>query len=531
VTVHERKLSPAEILQRHHEPTFSTIYLPEPELIFGGQQLAVDPKTGLGVFGPYDLKDPSRRSVIRLGIIGTGPLVHLTQQWIERCQRKVTAARKINKQGSPAFRPMDPIAFSPFPGLREAFSAEFIASPPLIDTITERQLVEIRKIALFEPRVTKLVELLIGRLKVLADKQTPPDVVIIALPTELREICTIPANHARRSKSHRSVAQALRDDLQRDASIGQENLFDVAEVHGIDVHSYGEEEHSVFHHGFKARAMETNIPTQVVWQATLEGTTSVEDDATRAWNFWTGIYYKAGNIPWRATGLVRGTCYVGLSFYRDRRNATLRTCMAQAFSDQGEGIVLRSEPFIWEGSRSAHLPKELASELITRVLQAYEGHLNQRPSRVVVHKWQRYWDDERAGFEEVLQNTVHSSDLVAFSDRKIRFFRTGEEPPLRGTMIALGPKNALLYTRGYVPFLGVYSGMRVPRPVEIVEHFGDASMTQICQEILALTKLDWNSAMFAGKEPITTAFSEDVGHILSELPPNITPKTQYRFYM
>jgi hypothetical protein len=32
-------------------------------------------------------------------------------------------------------------------------------------------------------------------------------------------------------------------------------------------------------------------------------------------------------------------------------------------------------------------------------------------------------------------------------------------------------------------------------------------------------------------EPITTAFSEDVGHILAELPIGAEPRPQYRFYM
>jgi len=48
---------------------------------------------------------------------------------------------------------------------------------------------------------------------------------------------------------------------------------------------------------------------------------------------------------------------------------------------------------------------------------------------------------------------------------------------------------------------------------------------------LALTKLDWNTTMFAGKEPITTAFAAEVGQILSEFPPNTEPKRSYRFYM
>jgi hypothetical protein len=150
---------------------------------------------------------------------------------------------------------------------------------------------------------------------------------------------------------------------------------------------------------------------------------------------------------------------------------------------------------------------------------------------VVVHKWQRYTPEEQQGFQEAATAKVSTVDLVAFSDRQIRFFRAGQEPPIRGTMIQLGQSNCLLYTRGYVPYLSVYPGMRVPRPIEILEHHGSSSLTQLCQEILALTKLDWNTAAFSGKEPITTAFAEDVGGILSELPNGVVPKPQYRFYM
>jgi hypothetical protein len=168
---------------------------------------------------------------------------------------------------------------------------------------------------------------------------------------------------------------------------------------------------------------------------------------------------------------------------------------------------------------------------MTRVLDAYKAHVKQRPTRVVVHKWQRYWEDERASFEQALAPVVNSFDLVSFSDRGLRCFRPGQEPPLRGTMVQLSEGNCLLYTRGYVSYLGVYPGARVPRPIEIVEHHGSASLRQICQEVLALSKMDWNSAMFAGKEPITTAFSEDVGHILAELPGGVEARPQYRFYM
>ncbi len=204
--------------------------------------------------------------------------------------------------------------------------------------------------------------------------------------------------------------------------------------------------------------------------------------------------------------------------------------MAQAFSDLGEGIVMRGEPFKWDRLTSPHLTAELAEDLMRRVISEYVNHMKHLPNRVVVHKWSRYWDDERRGFEEALSN-IPQVDFVAFGSRDIRFFRAGQSPPLRGTMITLGKGNAILYTRGYVPFLGTHLGPRIPRPIEIVEHFGSSTMTQICQEILTLTKLDWNSSDFAGRDPITTAFSEDVGHILAELPRAHKPRPHYRFYM
>jgi hypothetical protein len=521
----------AALLAGFHEQEFETHYLPEPFLRFGGNQEAVDPKTGLMLFGPHDLGLPGRKDVFRLGVIGTGPMVDLTKSWIARCRDRVPAVR-LRRKGSGFERvAMNPIAYPSFPGFTEAFQANFILPDGLVETLTLRDLEEVKRSAIFEERVTCLVEILVRYLRVLAEKSAPPDVVLISLPDELRRLCTVPSRHLTKAKTLVTLPEKLRQSVAKDTEVGQGNLLDLLAAHGVS-RSAERDEHAVFHHGLKARAMELRLTTQIAWQGTLEGSTKVEDDATRAWNYWTGVYYKAGGIPWRAGGLSSGTCYVGLDFYRDRRDEYLRSCMAQAFSDQGEGLVLRSEPFRWEGaSRSPHLPKEKAAALMRRVILAYEAHLKQPPSRIVVHKWQRYDEDERAGFLELLSPIVHTYDLVSFGSRGIRFFRTGEREVLRGTMVKLGVGNALLYTRGFIPFTEAYSAMRVPKPIEITEHLGSSSLTQICQEILLLSKMDWNSAIFAGKEPITTAFSEDVGHVLTEVPDDKEPRWEYRYYM
>ena len=53
----------------------------------------------------------------------------------------------------------------------------------------------------------------------------------------------------------------------------------------------------------------------------------------------------------------------------------------------------------------------------------------------------------------------------------------------------------------------------------------------ICEEILALTKVNWNSCFFGSSVPITIRFAKNVGKILAELPPGVTPQTKYKFYM
>lgn len=122
-------------------------------------------------------------------------------------------------------------------------------------------------------------------------------------------------------------------------------------------------------------------------------------------------------------------------------------------------------------------------------------------------------------------------DFIAFGSRGIQFYRGGDYPALRGTFVKFSDSNFLLYTSGYIPFLRSYPGPRVPMPLEILEHHGDSPWTSVLKEIVALTKMNWNTADFACGEPITTAFASRVGRIMAEIPEDVKPRAEYRFYM
>lgn len=48
----------------------------------------------------------------------------------------------------------------------------------------------------------------------------------------------------------------------------------------------------------KAKAMEYNIPIQILRDRIAKPSSEMQDEASIAWNFYTALYYKAGGIPW-----------------------------------------------------------------------------------------------------------------------------------------------------------------------------------------------------------------------------------------
>src|SRR5690606_31491576 len=116
--------------------------------------------------------------------------------------------------------------------------------------------------------------------------------------------------------------------------------------------------------------------------------------------------------------------------------------------------------------------------------------------------------------------------LTPISD--VRLLRTGQYPPLRGTVFHAGDIS-YCYSSGYNSGRGYRHG-HVPSPLQIADHKGDTARTELLREVLVLTKMNWNSANMSGLMPITLRFSRLVGDILREVPDDVTPKAKYKFY-
>ncbi len=517
-----------ESLLQASSPTFQAWHIPEPKLVFANQQLCEDPKTGLAEFGPAALDD-TPRTAIRVGVIGNGDSIQRLSNWVETARSRIYPG--LNSKGSP----FDPLSAPSFPGFafESPYGCEVEFDPRLTITLTEREIVLIVGAGEFTERVRVAVEIISAKLGVLADREPAPDVVVLAMPKDLEDAIG-PEARAGQKRTVRLTSLQKKEKKKREADAKRGQLLLQFEMAEEPEEAAPTSMFRDFHNSIKAHAMRSGLATQLVWYSTLARSRGKEDPATTAWNFFTALYYKSGNVPWRLNFGSARTCYVGITFYRESSNpnAPTRTCLAQAFSESGEGLVLRGERVTWDKERDKkpHLNRVDSEAILGRVLALYQDHFAEKPNRVVLHKTSRYWAEELEGFKAALGD-IHSFDFLALERRGIRFLRLGKEPPVRGTVIELGRRDYLVFTQGYVPFIRQYPGMRIPNPLEVVEHFGDSSAERVCTEILALTKLNWNTCKFASGDPITTSFSRQVATIIKELPEEVVPATKYRFYM
>lgn len=293
-----------------------------------------------------------------------------------------------------------------------------------------------------------------------------------------------------------------------------------------------------FRRALKARAMHLGKPIQIVREVSLEADTKgQQDDATKAWNFCTALYYKASQtVPWKLiTNQNRPqVCFVGISFYRSRDRKVLNTSLAQIFDELGQNVILRGTPVnINKNNRRPYLTEEQSYTLLKRALNEYDIAMSNSPSRLVLHKSARYTEEEMAGFEAAANELrVHSIDFVTILDSDLRLLRGNEYPAHRGMHVEFDVENHLLYTRGSVEYYKTYPGKHIPQPLDVRIARADESAEVICKEILGLTKMNWNNTQFDGKYPITLACARKVGQIMKYLrPEDDEPQISYSYYM
>jgi hypothetical protein len=169
---------------------------------------------------------------------------------------------------------------------------------------------------------------------------------------------------------------------------------------------------------------------------------------------------------------------------------------------------------------------------VAQSITAYKAHHRHVPARVVVLKTSRFRAEEAEGIDAALAKfDIEMSDLLWVQESSpIAVFRDGNYPVLRGTFIDLDGKG-LLYTRGSVPYYGTYPGLRVPRPLLLVPHENsDSKLLTLAKDVLALTKVNWNTTQFDQKLPAPIKAAREVGRILKHIEFGTAVSPDFRKY-
>ena len=409
-------------------------YIEEPSLQFGTNQ-HICPKSGIFSYNPFDINQV-RPEKITIGIIGKGESIDKVLEWMESCKTHIEGKQSKNPHHN---------LFLNFCGFSKniGFQSEVVYDESYKRRLNNSDFDKIiKKESDLEKRISEIAALFLGEIKYLT-KNKKPDVILCAL-----------------TENFISYIQKAKVEEDEEAEIVDE----------VGLKELPDKEQN-FRRYLKAKAMQYNVPIQIVRDRIAKPTSEMQDEATIAWNFFTALYYKASGTPW---ALIRKdsaetTCYAGISFYRSRDKQRTETSIAQIFNELGKGVILRGEEIkLLKNDRTPHLSEEQAYNLLSLSLKEYHDAVKIFPKRLVLHKTSNFNDAEIFGFNDAAKKFhINQVDLVSIQPSDIRLYRSGSYPPMRGTHMSISDNHHILYTRGSVPYYETYPGQYIPSPIEI----------------------------------------------------------------
>jgi len=394
-------------------------------------------------------------------------------------------------------------------------------------------------------RVFQTVELFASEiLRVHREEEAKADIWFVVIPDEVKKYCSPLAKVEPnlRVEAQRQFATELRENvriaknLQRNPSLFQEDNLAAA--------PYAYKEH--FRNQLKARLLLDQIPTQVVRESTIasvgpQGPTSREQTSELlqsqiAWNISTTAFYKLGGRPWKVQGIRPGVAYVGLVFKRsiNSQDGTSAACGAQMFLDSGDGLVFKGADGHWfnQETEEFHLTRAAAAELIAKASKTYSlKHGDRPPAELFIHGKTRFNSQEWQGFLDAVPEQTNVVGIRIQDELSFKIYSPLDTPVLRGMAYIVDSKRAYLWTKGWIPRLRTYPGMEVPKPLTIEVSRGEANIEVVLQDILALTKLSYNTCRFGDGRPITLKFADAIGEVLVTRPIENAPPLPFMYYI
>jgi hypothetical protein len=303
------------------------------------------------------------------------------------------------------------------------------------------------------------------------------------------------------------------------------------------------------HDHIKAMTAARHLPVQLVRE---DKALAYPDRASVMWRIGLALYAKAGGIPWKLAETDPETAHIGISYAVrpvESNRPRFVTCCSQVFDAEGAGLefiaydanevqVQRDNPFL---SRSEMF------RVMKRSMDLYRRrHAGRSPRRVMVHKTTEFKPEEIDGCMEALHlceavDLIQVVENVAWRGVQItgtRDAKKGEATPFpvsRGTLLGIGPGEALLWTHGSVRDISqrqYFQGARsTPRPLRLVRHAGHGPWDESAFAILALSKMDWNNDALYDPLPVTLEYAKVLARVVKRMDVLGSTPYQFRFFM
>jgi len=287
------------------------------------------------------------------------------------------------------------------------------------------------------------------------------------------------------------------------------------------------------HDFVKANGVQRGIGTQFLEESTLNDPLQCRV----RWWLSLALYVKGMRTPWVLEGLHASTAFVGLGISVNRtaeKGKQVVLGCSHIYSSRGEGLQYRLskvENPVYRG-QNPFLSREDARRVGETIRQLFFDFRDKLPERVVIHKRTHFTKDERLGLQEGLRGVRCLEMLEIVADHGFRHVASVADrhgklhednyPVRRGTAIKLDDFRALIWLHGATSLDGssrrYYQGKRrIPTPLLIHRHAGDTDLATVTEEVLGLSKMNWNTFDLYTRLPATIQSSNEIARIGSLL--------------
>jgi hypothetical protein len=279
-----------------------------------------------------------------------------------------------------------------------------------------------------------------------------------------------------------------------------------------------------FHDYLKLKCA-SKYKTQIITENALETSDNINKKFI---NLATAIYTKTIGIPWKPLEYDKNTVYLGIGFGITPKGITMGC--SQLFDGSGQGLKLLLSKVSDESKKNPHLSKQEAYNVGIKIRELYSktGHYNDI-TRVVIHKTTSFRKEEIEGFKQSFIG-IEDFELYWISEKiNIKGFSMfkndpGFYPIARGTALQIADNELLIWTDGTIKNIDVipdknhYQSARgIPKPILVKKYYGKSSIELITNDILTLTKMNFNSAdVIYTKMPVTISYANVVTQIIKQ---------------